>query len=296
MGRNGPWVGGKLDERPSRIFRGSCGSRPIQRTTSPRSCDNLGDDAILPGDGIRLPPRRGRRRAGRLREAAPSARRADQTCDHAGQRRSTVRPVSSPTPALPQQVPVARPSVEGQLSGSALCESSGASGACHGPARRPAEVRRARSELDVRVAVYSRASCAAAWMILPVMSDASGRAASPPPGPGGWVDVQRAQVVHRESPRRAVPPSRGCGIRGYGVDRDPVGCALGSCHERTGGRRGSGSSGPSTASPPTAKPALLITMSSRPKAGRSGPRLLPRDRGHVGEIGKPPRRPPLPPL
>jgi len=37
MGRNGPWIGGKLTERPSAIFAGTCGSRRIRRMTSRRS-------------------------------------------------------------------------------------------------------------------------------------------------------------------------------------------------------------------------------------------------------------------
>ena len=43
MGRNGPWIGGKLDDRPSRDLPAvTCASLPTPRTTSPGSCENLG--------------------------------------------------------------------------------------------------------------------------------------------------------------------------------------------------------------------------------------------------------------
>jgi predicted TIM-barrel fold metal-dependent hydrolase len=50
MGRNGPWKGGKLDERPSAIFRRHVRVAPYPEDDVPRIVDNLGyDDAIVMG-------------------------------------------------------------------------------------------------------------------------------------------------------------------------------------------------------------------------------------------------------
>jgi predicted TIM-barrel fold metal-dependent hydrolase len=45
MGRNGPWIGGPLDERPSRIFRQFVRVTPYPEDDIPKIVDDLGGDA-----------------------------------------------------------------------------------------------------------------------------------------------------------------------------------------------------------------------------------------------------------
>ena len=48
MGRNGPWIGGKLDERPSKIFRRFVRVAPYPEDNIPWIVENLeGDDTCL---------------------------------------------------------------------------------------------------------------------------------------------------------------------------------------------------------------------------------------------------------
>ena len=48
MGRNGPWIGGPLDERPSAIFKRHVRVAPYPEDNIPRLVDELdGDDSVL---------------------------------------------------------------------------------------------------------------------------------------------------------------------------------------------------------------------------------------------------------
>ena len=58
MGRNGPWIGGKLDERPSRIFQDFVRVAPYPEDDIPWIVENLKGDVDLPRHGIRFPARR----------------------------------------------------------------------------------------------------------------------------------------------------------------------------------------------------------------------------------------------
>ncbi len=95
MGRNGPWIGGKLDERPSAIFQRRVRVAPYPEDDIPAIVDEPRRRPVVPRDGVRLPARRGSRRAGRVRQDARSARRADAAGDHVRQRGAVVRSATS---------------------------------------------------------------------------------------------------------------------------------------------------------------------------------------------------------
>ena len=83
MGRNGPWLGGRVTERPSDIFRATCPCRRTTRRTSSRSPRSIGDDRVLFGSDYPAPRRAGR--AGAVRRPRRGARRAGRRQDHARQ-------------------------------------------------------------------------------------------------------------------------------------------------------------------------------------------------------------------
>ena len=62
MGRNGPWIGGKLTERPSRIFRRHVRVVPYPEDDIPAHRPRPARRRT-PGDGLGLPARRGPGRA-----------------------------------------------------------------------------------------------------------------------------------------------------------------------------------------------------------------------------------------
>ena len=88
---------GRCDERPSEIFRRHVRVAPYPEDDVVRIVTDLGSRR-LDRHGLRLPARRGARRAGRLRRAAHPLVGRRPAQDHAGQRRGDARAPGEPAP------------------------------------------------------------------------------------------------------------------------------------------------------------------------------------------------------
>ncbi len=90
MGRNGPWIGGPLRERPSEIFRRHVRVAPYPEDDVVKIVTDLGHaDSIVMGSDY--PHAEGLADAGGLRQAARSAPGVRPAQDHARQRRGVAR-------------------------------------------------------------------------------------------------------------------------------------------------------------------------------------------------------------